>query len=88
MSLMPLELLASGVIPVLNVGENNTRVSANPFLQYCEPTPKALARTLLEVLNRPDQADWARQAAASVAHLSWDRSGDQFLDILTRAMRD
>jgi glycosyltransferase involved in cell wall biosynthesis len=87
MSLLPLELLASGVIPVLNAGENNTRVSSNPHLEYCEPTPKALARTLLEVLDRPDQAERARQAAESVAGLSWDRSGDQFVQIVTEAMR-
>jgi O-antigen biosynthesis protein len=87
MSLLPLELLASGVIPVLNAGENNSRVSSNPHLEYCEPTPKALARTLLEVLDRPDQAERARQAAESVAGLSWDRSGDQFVQIVTEAMR-
>lgn len=87
MSLLPLELLASGVIPVVNTGDNNAMVSDNPFLRYCEPNPKALARTLLEVLDRPDQADHARRAAASVAGLSWDASGKQFVDILSEAMR-
>jgi glycosyltransferase involved in cell wall biosynthesis len=87
MSLLPLELLASGVIPVLNTGENNSKVSANPYLEYCEPTPRALARTLLEVLDRPDQAEHARKAADSVSGLSWDASGTQFVDIVTDVMR-
>jgi glycosyltransferase involved in cell wall biosynthesis len=87
MSLLPLELLASGVIPVVNTGDNNSMVSDNPFLRYCEPTPKALARTLIDVLDRPDQADHARRAAESVAGLSWDASGKQFVDILSEAMR-
>jgi glycosyltransferase involved in cell wall biosynthesis len=87
MSLLPLELLASGVVPVINTGENNSLVSDNPFLTYCEPTPKALARTLLDVLDNPDQAAHAARAAQSVAGLSWDRSGEQFTTFLTEAMR-
>lgn len=87
MSLLPLELLAAGVVPVLNDGENNTMVSDNPYLRYCEPTPVALARGVLEALDRPDQAAHARAAAASVTDVSWDRSGAQFVDFLNGAMR-
>lgn len=87
MSLLPLELLASGVIPVINTGDNNSMVSDNPFLRYCEPTPKALARALIDVLDRPDQAAHAARAAQSVSGLSWDASGKQFVDILSEAMR-
>ncbi|NKY09923.1 glycosyltransferase family 4 protein [Cellulomonas hominis] len=86
MSLLPLELLASGVIPVINNGPNNSMVSNNPYLRYCDPTPKALARTLLEVLDRPDQSEHARAAAQSVAGLSWDASGKQFVSIVEGAM--
>ena len=39
------------------------------------------------MLDRPDQAERARKAAESVADLSWDRSGDQFVQIVTEAMR-
>lgn len=88
LSLLPLELLASGVIPVINAGENNSMVSDNPFLQYCDPTPKALARTLLEVLDRDDQANHARRAAQSVVGLSWEASGRQFVEIVNGAMRE
>lgn len=87
MSLLPLELLASGVIPVINAGPNNAMVSDNPFLRYCELTPKAVARSLLDVLDRDDQAEHARRAALSVAGLSWEASGRQFVEIVNGAMR-
>jgi len=87
MSLLPLELLAAGVVPVINTGENNTLVSSNPFLRYCPPAPRALARTLLDVLDNPDQAAHAARASHSVADLSWDHAGKQFMTFLTEAMR-
>lgn len=88
LSLLPLELLASGVIPVINTGANNAMVSDNPFFRYCEPAPRALARALLEVLDREDQAAYARSAAQSVTGLSWDASGRQFVEIVNGAMRE
>lgn len=87
MSLLPLELLAAGVIPVVNDAPNNTMVSDNPFIEYCEPTPKALAERVLEVLDRDDQAEIARLASASTASASWDTSGAQFVQVLERELR-
>ena len=40
MSLLPMELLASGVIPVLNRGENNDKVVQSEFIRYAEPAPQ------------------------------------------------
>jgi hypothetical protein len=59
----------------------------NEFIRYADPTPRALAEAMLEELNRPDQPERARQAAASVATMTWDRPGSQFVDILVEAMR-
>lgn len=87
LSLLPLELLAAGVIPVLNAGDNNALVAENDFIEYCELSPRALADRLVEVLDRPDLAEHSVRAAASVADASWDRSGEQFLDALTRTAR-
>lgn len=87
LSLLPLELLASGVVPVINSGDNNSLVTDNVFLRYCDPSPRALARTLLEVLDSPDQAAHAARAAHSVVDLSWNTSGKQFTDFLAEAMR-
>ncbi len=57
MSLLPLELLASGMIPVLNRGPNNDKVVQNDFIRYADPSPHALASAVLEELDRPDRAD-------------------------------
>ncbi|MGV8968108.1 MAG: glycosyltransferase family 1 protein [Cellulomonas sp.] len=82
MSLLPLELLASGVIPVVNSGENNSLVSDNAFIEFSDLSPSALARRILDVLDRPDQAQRAADAARSVSGANWDTSGAQFVEIL------
>lgn len=86
MSLLPLELLSSGVIPVVNTGDNNTMVSDNPYIKYTDPSPAALADALVEIVKRKDLPSYAARAAASVKELSWERSGKQFEDILTREL--
>jgi glycosyltransferase involved in cell wall biosynthesis len=87
LSLLPLELLASGVIPVLNRGENNAKVAQNEFIRYAQPSPHALASAVLEELGRPDLPEYAAKAAVSVADLSWDRPGRDFVDVVVGAMR-
>ena len=82
LSLLPLELLAAGVVPVLNEGQNNRLVTDNPFIEYSEPTPAALARRMDEVLSRPDLAAHAAAAAASVGGGGWDASGARFVKAL------
>jgi O-antigen biosynthesis protein len=87
MSLLPLELLSSGVIPVLNRGPNNDKVVQNEFIRYADPSPHALAEALMEEMARPDRGEYARRAAASVADLTWDKPGRDFANILVEAMR-
>jgi glycosyltransferase involved in cell wall biosynthesis len=72
MSLLPLELLAAGCIPVVNEAGSNAGVSDNPFIAYAEPSPAALAAALSSAVERPDRAEHARRAASSVRELSWD----------------
>ncbi|WP_344754202.1 rhamnosyltransferase WsaF family glycosyltransferase [Leifsonella bigeumensis] len=86
MSLLPLELLAAGAIPVVNDGENNRLVSDNPFIAYTLPIPRALADRLIEIVDRPNAADYAVRAAASVSTASWEASGVQFLEAFERGM--
>lgn len=86
LSLLPLELLASGVVPVVNDGENNRLVSDNPFIEYCPASPGALARRMVGVLDRPDANARARAASASVAG-GWGASGAQFVAALEAATR-
>ena len=86
MSLLPLELLAAGVIPVVNDAPNNRLVSDNPYIAYAEPTPRALADALLAALDRDDQQAYALEAAASLRGETWERSGAQFLAAFEEGM--
>lgn len=86
MSLLPLELLAAGVIPVVNDGENNTIVSNNPFIEYSPASPRALADRLISVVDRPDLPEHARAAAASLGNGGWDAAGAQFVSAFEGAM--
>jgi len=79
MSLLPLELLAAGVIPVVNDAPNNTMVSSNPFIEYTPASPRALADRLIAVVDRADLAEHSRQAAESIGTEGWDGSGRQFI---------
>ncbi|HWL02458.1 MAG TPA: glycosyltransferase family 1 protein [Microbacteriaceae bacterium] len=87
MSLMPLELLAAGAIPVVNDAPNNRLVVDNPHIAYAPPLPRALADALIAVLDDPERSAHAAEAAASVTMADWSAAGRQFLDAFERAMR-
>ena len=87
MSLLPLELLSSGVTPVVNDGPNNRMVSDNPYIEYVQASPMAIARKMAEVFDHPDAIERSIAMSESVASSTWSDSGDQFLTAFERAMR-
>lgn len=87
LSLLPLELLASGTVPVVNDGPNNRLVSDHPEIVYVDPVPTALAEALLGVLAEPEPDVRARRIAASAVDASWQEAGRQFLEAFERGMR-
>jgi hypothetical protein len=87
MSLLPLELMSSGVAPVVNDGPNNRMVSDNPFIEYVPASPRAIARRIVEVLDRPDAAERVTAMSGSVREVNWSDSGNQFVAAFERAMR-
>ncbi len=87
MSLLPLELLAAGVVPVVNDAPNNRMVvSDNTHIAFAAPSPASLASALVSVVDREDGSAYATRIAQSVANLSWERSGEQFLDVMRRVL--
>ena len=86
MSLLPLELLAAGTIPVVNDGANNRLVSDNPFIAYSDSSPSALADTLIKAVTRKDAEAYAAKAAASVEGSSWQESCEKFEKVITREL--
>ncbi len=87
MSLLPLELIGSGTIPVVNDGENNTLVSNNPYIVYSAANPVALASALSRVVSRKNSAEYARKASESLETDSWNESGKKFVSIIERETR-
>lgn len=86
MSLLPLELLAAGVIPVMNAGQNNSMVSSNPYIRYATASPHSLASALKEEAERQNLADHSEKAASSVKDLSWQSSCDKFEQIIEKQL--
>jgi O-antigen biosynthesis protein len=84
MSLLPLELIATGVIPVVNEGDNNRLVSDNPYISYTQPSPAALAKAMSDIVERKDLPVYAKKAARSTKGASWDVAKDEFMAVLER----
>ncbi|HSX06264.1 MAG TPA: glycosyltransferase family 1 protein [Candidatus Saccharimonadia bacterium] len=84
MSLLPLELLAAGTIPVVNNGKNNSEVSSLSFIKYAEPTPDSLAYALKETVDRSNLPAYAAKAAESAKLLGWDVSCKKFEEVVER----
>ncbi len=86
MSLLPLELLASGTIPVVNDGDNNRLVSDNPYIAYTQPSPVELAQKMSDIVGRKDLSRYAKKAALSTKGASWDVAKDDFMAVLEREL--
>ncbi len=87
MSLLPLELLASGCLPVINKGENNTQVSNNEFIEYSDSDPISLADALTRAVNK-NTVSYAKKASASAQNSSWDESGRHFVSVIEKSTRE
>ncbi len=75
-SLVPLEMLAAGCIPVLNDARHNRLVIDDPSVRYAPATPQALARALEDIVSRADFDTHSRTAAARQRGLRWDGAGE------------
>ena len=84
-SLLPLELLAAGCVPVMNDGENNRLViGENPDIVYTLDSPVELARGLDAVVSDPDIESRCIRISKSAESSSWDASYDKFEKIILR----
>lgn len=87
MSLLPLELIASGVIPVINEGQNNRLVGTNEHIRFAQPNPKALAREMVDAFNANASESSAKRIAASLRDSSWDDAGKTVVAAVERIVR-
>jgi glycosyltransferase involved in cell wall biosynthesis len=85
MSLLPLELLASGCRPIVNDAENTRMVSYAEQIQYALPTPRALADALQETISHTSEAQVKEMSDFSQS-FKWDTSNEKVEDILLRSI--
>jgi glycosyltransferase involved in cell wall biosynthesis len=88
MSLLPLEMLAAGCIPVVNDAEHTRMVGYEKALKYADPNPQALADALGETIEKSDE-QLQKQAADAVSitqKFEWADSNAKIDQILTREL--
>jgi len=73
-SLVAEEMLAAGVIPVVNDSRYSRADLANPHVAWAAPTPHGLAKALSAAVSRPDREENARAAAGSVRSFGWTKA--------------
>lgn len=85
-SLLPLELIAAGCIPVMNDGENNRMVLAgkDKYVDYVPTNPIELGEALCRAVERENIEGYAKAASESVQSLSWEKSYEKVEQIIRR----
>lgn len=88
-SLLPLELLVAGCVPVMNDGDNNTLVLGDtPHIAYTEAYPLHLAQELCRAVEREDLEAYAQSMSDHYQARSWEESYRKVEAILKREVLD
>ncbi len=85
-SLVALEMLAAGCIPVVNDTPEVRTDLDNPFVRYAPAYPQALAAQLEAVLDTNHFDLISAEAAGSVHTITWDQAGATVDAILRRVL--
>jgi glycosyltransferase involved in cell wall biosynthesis len=85
-SLVALEMLAAGCIPVVNDTVDVRTDLSNDFARYTPPYPQAFASALESVVMDPDHKSLSAAAAGSVKGISWDDAGAKVDQIMRGAL--
>lgn len=81
-SLVAEEMLAAGVVPVVNDSLDARADLANPHARWAPPTPTALADALCDTVARADRGPHARTVGSSVRTRSWRHTGDLLAQLI------
>lgn len=87
-SLLPLEVMACGAVPITNDGEQ-TRVALrdNSNVEFLPAAPSLIADHIIAAVDRPDQVEHSRRIAQTMVGTSWEASGQRVVDIFDRLVR-
>ncbi|MDH6533341.1 hypothetical protein M2119_001578 [Aurantimicrobium minutum] len=86
-SLLPLEVMACGVVPVVNDADN-TRISLhnNPGIDYVALSPRRMAEHLIAAVDAPNQVEHSRSIAKSMEGGSWAGPGEVVVNIFNTTL--
>ncbi|HMH69910.1 MAG TPA: hypothetical protein VK502_00780 [Candidatus Saccharimonadales bacterium] len=83
MSLLPLELMASGCIPVVNEAPCTTSVGYKEFISYAQPTAAGLAEGLSLAIKKAEDKVYIKQMSQHTQGFNWDHMNDSLNAIVT-----
>ena len=83
-SLVPIEMIACGAVPVVNESEHARPGLPNPHVVWSPPTPMALADELARVVTADGAAARAGVLASSVAGETWDAAREAVVAAVER----
>ncbi|MCP2264900.1 glycosyltransferase family 1 protein [Promicromonospora thailandica] len=86
-SLVAEEMLAAGVVPVVNDSPLARADLPNPYVAWAEPTAEGIAARLSSAVTHADVAGQAEKAAASVTGRSWELTQRQVARIVEDEVR-
>lgn len=86
MSLLPMEIMSSGVVPVVNDASNTRGVFDNSNIEFVPMSPRAMAEKIMQIIDRPDAIEHAQYIAESVAQMDWKDPGETFISTFEKAM--
>lgn len=87
MSLLPMEVMGSGVVPVVNDAPNTRGVFDSPLIEWVPMSPKAIVARIIAIVDRPDSIAHAASIARSVEQTNWADPAEVFVRDFERAMR-
>lgn len=83
-SLVPLEVLAAGAVPVMNAADFSRAALDNPHVVHADPQPRALAEALGDVVAGRRGTAGPEVVARSVRRHRWDGAGTTLVDVVRR----
>lgn len=84
-SLVPLEMLAAGCLPVVNDADHTRAVLNNPYVLYASVDPHSLAEKLEAAVNLNNWEAVSRSASESVRY-KWEEAGEVIESIFRRVV--
>ncbi|HWI31342.1 MAG TPA: glycosyltransferase family 1 protein [Microbacterium sp.] len=81
-SLVAEEMLAAGVVPVVNDSVHSRADLANDHVAWARPTPHGIAAALSEVVTRQNRDEEAGAASASVRQFGWTKAQADLVRII------